>query len=133
MAGLIGKAKKLKREGHFGSADFKVVTLEENPISTADNEASPCMAAEMVLPQGKLINRCTSCHKDIKTAPAAPRLIPGSSYGDEIIIDATLSKYWDLIPMERYTSILARQGSITIPPQSLIAASIGLAQISKTI
>jgi transposase len=32
--------------------------------------------------------RCTSCHGDIKTAPAAPRLIPGSSYGDEIIIDA---------------------------------------------
>jgi len=77
--------------------------------------------------------RCTSCHGDIKTAPAAPRLIPGSSYGDEIIIDATLSKYCDLIPMERYTSILARQGSITIPPQSLIAATIRLAQIYKPI
>jgi hypothetical protein len=42
MAGLIGKAKKLKREGHFGSAaDFKVVTLKENPISTADKNHVP--------------------------------------------------------------------------------------------
>jgi len=55
MAGLIGKAKKLKREGHFGSSDFKVITLEENPVLPTDDEANPCMAAEMVLPQGKLI------------------------------------------------------------------------------
>ena len=55
MAGLIGKAKKLKRECYFGSADFKVVTLEENPMSPADSETNHCMAAEMVLPQGKLI------------------------------------------------------------------------------
>ena len=77
--------------------------------------------------------RCTSCHGDIKTAPAAPRLIPGSTYGDEIIIDATLSKYCDLSPMERYTNSLARQGSMKLPPQSLIAASIRLGQIYKPI
>jgi hypothetical protein len=28
MATLIGKAKKLKREGYFGDGDFKSVTVE---------------------------------------------------------------------------------------------------------
>ena len=28
MAGLIGKAKKLKREGHFGSESFKEIHIE---------------------------------------------------------------------------------------------------------
>jgi hypothetical protein len=35
--------------------------------------------------------------------------------------------------MERYTDILARQGSMELPPQSLIAASIKLGQIYKPI
>ena len=37
MAGLIGKAKKLKREGHFGSEAFKEIHiegLEETDISS---------------------------------------------------------------------------------------------------
>ncbi len=55
MAGLLGKAKKLKREGHFGNADFKVITLEDSPGASTQADVSPCMAAELVLPEGKLI------------------------------------------------------------------------------
>jgi hypothetical protein len=28
MAGLVGKAKRLKREGHFGEGDFKAIKIE---------------------------------------------------------------------------------------------------------
>jgi hypothetical protein len=55
MAGLLGKAKKLKREGHFGSPDFKVITLEDPPAAPTHSEVNPCMVAEIVLPEGKLI------------------------------------------------------------------------------
>ena len=73
--------------------------------------------------------RCGHCHGGIVTTPSIPRLVPGSSYSDELIVDATLSKYCDLLPMERYTQMAARQGFGGLPPQSLIAASIRLAEI----
>jgi hypothetical protein len=46
--------------------------------------------------------------------------VPTSNYGDSLIIDAALSKYCDLIPMERYAAIAGRQDVINLPPQSLI-------------
>lgn len=63
--------------------------------------------------------RC-SCHACIKTAPLPPRIIEGSSYSDEMVLDVVLSKYCDLIPMERYVQMAARGGLIDLPPQSLI-------------
>lgn len=63
--------------------------------------------------------RC-SCHACIK-APAVPsRIIEGSSYSDEMIIDVVASKYCDLIPIERYVQMAARGGLLNLPPQSLI-------------
>ena len=70
---------------------------------------------------------CRSCHGGIVTAPGIPRVIPGSSYSDELIVDAALSKYCDLIPMERYCAIAKRQGFEGLPPHSLIGAVIKLA------
>lgn len=72
--------------------------------------------------------RCSCCHGDIVTTPPIPRVIPGSAYSDELIIDAALSKYCDLIPMERYTEMARRGGFAGLPPQSLIAAVIRLAE-----
>lgn len=71
--------------------------------------------------------RCPCCHGDIFTAPAIPRIIPGSAYSDELIVDAALSKYCDLIPMERYTDMAGRGGLHGLPPQSLISAVVKLA------
>jgi transposase len=45
---------------------------------------------------------------------------PGSSYGDEVILDVALSKYCDLIPVERYAMMAARQGLKGLPSNSLI-------------
>ena len=61
------------------------------------------------------------------TAPAPARIIPGSSYSDEMILDVALSKYCDLIPMERYAAMAQRGGLKDLPPQSLIELTHGLA------
>lgn len=75
--------------------------------------------------------RCESCHGDIKTAPAPPRIMPSSSYSDEMMIDVSLSKYCDLIPVERYTAIAARAGVKGLPQQSLIECTHYVADYVK--
>lgn len=53
MAGLIGKAKKLKREGYFGTQEFKPVRIEgAAPAAMADG---PCAAVEIVWKGGQVI------------------------------------------------------------------------------
>lgn len=74
----------------------------------------------LIVRQKKHKYRCGSCHGDIQTAPGLPRLAPGSSYGDEVIMDVALSKYCDLIPVERYAMMAARQGLKGLPSNSLI-------------
>ncbi len=52
MAALVGKAKKLKREGRFGEGEFKAVKLE--PTATAI-DSGPCNGAEIVWTNGRVI------------------------------------------------------------------------------
>lgn len=75
--------------------------------------------------------RCGSCHGDIKTAPALPKIKTGSSYSDEMVIDVAMSKYCDLIPIERYTAMAERSGIMGLPPHSLIQTTHGLADFIK--
>lgn len=72
--------------------------------------------------------RCLKCHGSIQTAPSPKRIIPGSSYGDEMILDVAMAKYCDLVPIERYSAIAGREGLIDIPPNSLIATTHKLAE-----
>ncbi len=74
---------------------------------------------------------CKRCHNNLITAPAPPCILPGSSYSDDLILDTTLSKYCDLIPIERYAAIAERLGVIGIPPHSLIEGSHYLANKFK--
>lgn len=53
MAKIIGKAKKLKREGHFPSEEFKEIKI--NPDSGQIMELSPCSGVELVWSNGKVI------------------------------------------------------------------------------
>jgi hypothetical protein len=55
MAGLIGKAKKLKREGAFGSQDFKAVRVEGVLASASPVTDGPCAAVEIVWANGQVI------------------------------------------------------------------------------
>ncbi|MEQ1665306.1 MAG: IS66 family transposase [Bdellovibrionales bacterium] len=63
--------------------------------------------------------RC-SCQSCLKTAPMPPRIVPGSSYSDDMIIDVVCSKYCDLLPVERYVQMAGRGGLRDLPPHSLI-------------
>jgi transposase len=75
--------------------------------------------------------RCETCHGDIKTAPAPLRIKEGSSYSDEMMIDVSLAKYCDLIPIERYAAMAGRLGVKGLPPQSLIESSHYLADYAR--
>lgn len=61
MASLIGKAKKLKREGYFGEGDFKQIQL---PVEVAQESiaSSASGVAELVLSNGRLIRFLTVEH-----------------------------------------------------------------------
>jgi transposase len=71
--------------------------------------------------------RCSCCHGDLQTAPAPVRIMEGSTYSDEMILDVALSKYCDLIPIERYAAMAARAKVKDIPPHSLIECTHYLA------
>lgn len=65
------------------------------------------------------IYRC-SCQSCMVTAPAVKKIVAGSTYSNEMIVDVALSKYCDLIPIERYVQMAARSGLTDLPPHSLI-------------
>lgn len=73
--------------------------------------------------------RCGKCHGSIITTPSIPRITPGGSYSDDLIIDVAMSKYCDLVPIERYVSIAEREGVVGLPQNSLIETSHQLADV----
>lgn len=80
-----------------------------------------------VIPKSYYIQRlkrvkynCGNCHGGMVNTPAQASIVPSSNYGDSFIIDVALSKYCDLIPIERFTSMAGREGLQDLPPQSLI-------------
>jgi transposase len=74
---------------------------------------------------------CGNCHGAIVNTPAIPSIIPCSNYGDSLIIDATLSKFCYLIPIERYIQMAFRNGLEGLPPQSVIGLTHNLADFFK--
>jgi transposase len=79
----------------------------------------------------KQVKYSCDCHSCLVTAEAPPRIIPGSSYSDEMILDIALSKYCDLIPMQRYVAMAGRNGLIHLPPHSLIETTHMLADFLR--
>lgn len=53
MAGIVGKAKKLKREGAFGAGEFK--QLKVDPAMVEFPASGPCIGAEIVWNNGRTI------------------------------------------------------------------------------
>ena len=76
--------------------------------------------------------RC-SCQACIKTAPLPVRITEGSSYSDDMVIDVVVSKYCDLIPIERYVQMAGRGGLIGLPSQSLIELTHQFANFIKPV
>jgi transposase len=77
--------------------------------------------------------RCGKCHGEIQTAPGLPRIASGSSYGDDLIVDVSLSKFCDLIPIERYAMMASRQGVKNLPANSLIGLTHFLAEFIRPV
>jgi transposase len=75
--------------------------------------------------------RCPSCHGDLVTAPVPPRIKEGSAYSDEMAIDVAMTKYCDLVPIERYAAMAEREGMRGLPPQSLIESTHYLADFVR--
>lgn len=142
-------AKKVKVQ--LPSARYPDAPLIERHIELQELPACECCGAQMrdtgmtedaeyltVIPQQYLIIRqmrhkysCGKCYAGLKTAPAPKRITPGSNLSDEMAIDVAMSKYCDLIPVERYASMAAREGLRDLPPQSLIEATHSLADFVK--
>ena len=80
----------------------------------------------IVIEQRRHKHRCCKCHSAIVTAPAPPRITPGGSYSDEMIVDITVSKFAELTPIDRYSRIAGHNGLPNLPPHSLIKASFQL-------
>jgi transposase len=95
---------------------------------TEDSEYLTVIPAQFyVVRQRRHKYRCQKCHGDIQTAPLPARIKEKSSYSDEMVADVALSKYCDLIPVERYASIAGRAGLEDLPPHSLIESTHNLA------
>jgi transposase len=95
---------------------------------TEDSEYLTTTPKEFIIVRQKRVkHRCGKCHGAIVTAPPPARIIPGGTYGDELIVDVTLSKYCDLTPIERYCEMAARSGFPGLPSNSLIATTMKLA------
>ena len=105
--------------------------MQDSGMTETSEYLTRVPAKYIIIRQHRHKYRCGKCHGNIVTTPAIPRLIPGSSYSDELVVDATLSKYCDLIPMERYCQMAKRQGFAGLPPHSLIGASFKLAEFLR--
>lgn len=55
MAAVIGKAKRMRREGHFPVGEFKEIKVEETSSSLSSFISSPCSGVEILWDGGKLI------------------------------------------------------------------------------
>ena len=94
---------------------------------TEDSEQLTVIPKKYEITRQRRVKFRCSCQGAVITAPAPPRIVPGSSYSDAMILDVALSKYCDLIPIERYVAMAERGGVTELPPQSLIELTHGVA------
>jgi transposase len=87
---------------------------------TEDAEQLTVIPKKYEILRTRRVKYVCDCHEAIVTAPTPARIIPGSSYSDEMITDIALSKYCDLIPINRYAAMAGRSGLVDLPANSLI-------------
>lgn len=93
--------------------------MSDSGMSESSEQLTVIPKKYEILRYKRSVYRC-SCHGCMKTAPNPPRILDGSSYSDEMILDVVLSKYCDLIPIERYVQMARRGGLADLPANSLI-------------
>lgn len=125
----------------------KIVGMDQVPTCKCCNRPmkpsglfNTCEKLE-VIPKQYYISRIKAvifnCQSDcgaIQNSSPVPSIVPTSNYGDSFIIDVALSKYCDLIPIERYVQIAFRSGiGGELPAQSLIGLTHHLANFMEDI
>lgn len=96
--------------------------------ATEDDERLTVIPKRFEIIRTKRMKYRCSCQGCVTTAEAAKRIIEGASYSDEMMLDVALSKYCDLIPIERYCKMAGRGGLKDLPPHSLIETTHQLAE-----
>lgn len=142
--GAVKKEKKprvKKLSERYPNIPVRTETITMNPVPCCADCQKPMIDSGLrdtteqltvipkkyeIIEQERVIYSC-SCHGALVTTPAPERIIPGSSYSDEMITDAALSKYCDLIPMNRYVAMADRAGLIGLPANSIIETTHGFA------
>ena len=105
-----------------------------------DSGFHECVETLTVIPKKYLIDRlfkkkykCGGCHSGMLTVPTPQRIVPRSSYSDAMVLDVGLSKYCDLIPIERYAMMAERNGLEGLPANSLIGLTHHLANFLEVV
>lgn len=143
-----GKAGSERGEvNKLPSQKFPDLEIKETTIAAESVPRCPCCSKEMresqlfditekleFVPSSYWIHRikrpkynCGNCHGPMVNTPALPSIVEKSNYGDSFIINIMLSKYCDLIPIERQVSMAERNGLEGLAPQSLIGLTHHLA------
>jgi transposase len=90
-------------------------------------------AQHKIIRQHRRKYKCTRCYMGLLTAPQPHRIAPGSSLGDSFIIEAAISKFYYLIPAERYALMVAQSGLPEFPPQLVLRAQHYLAEFIRPV
>lgn len=107
--------------------------MKDSGLSEDSEFLTVIPAQYLVIRQMRQKVRCEKCHGDMQTAPAPERIKEGTSYSDEMVIDVALTKYCDLIPVERYAEMAGREGLEGLPPHSLIEQTHNLADFVEPV
>ena len=114
----VPKKETRQREprNQLPSERYPDAPIIEKDLKFEETPQCPCCEGEMtdsgmreaveqlsVIPKKYIIYRylkrkykCSHCHGTLKTVPTPPRIVPNSSYHDDLIMDVALSKYCDL-------------------------------------
>lgn len=139
--------KKPRKRVLLASERYPNLDIIEKTVELDELPTCPCCSSQMsesgltedseyltvipkryhVVRQKRVKYRCSKCHGSVITAPAIPRIKAGSSYSDEMVVDVALSKYCDLIPVDRYVKMADRGGVKGLQANTLIQLTHNLA------
>ena len=80
-----------------------------------------------IVRQHRVRYHCKCCQNALKTAALPARIAPNTSLNDSVLIEASIAKFYDLIPTQRFAKMLSRS-SIDISDKLLLSAQHTLAQ-----
>lgn len=152
--GEKGSKEKKKAERISGSLTERYPNLEvkTSVVAAEVNLSCPCCQGKMhatgmtersellrVKPKVYYIEvilrekfACNKCYSSIVTAPLPPKIIPGSIYGNDVLIDLAVSKFYELIPIGRLARI-SKMAGFAFPANSMIECTHFLASFLEIV